>query len=59
MTFQIIEAEGWYCWRFVKGDDVICVSAGSWNSEKDCRSAIAKARISMRGARFAKVEVVR
>lgn len=45
-------------WRLESNDgEVICRAGKSWDSEKACRSQLAKAKVSMKGARFAKVVV--
>lgn len=44
-------------WELVKKDKIICRSWTTFSSEIKCRSDIARARKSMPGAKFAKVEV--
>lgn len=49
---------GWrYIWTLVKGDESICRCVGTFKDEKEARSNIAKARKSLPGVRFAKVEI--
>lgn len=47
-----------WAWAYVKADDTIIASSPiTYASERDARAAIATAKIAMRAARFAKVEV--
>lgn len=55
----VTHPEEWpYIWTLRKGDDAICMAASRFSSEKNCRSDIARARKSMPGVKFAKVEVI-
>jgi hypothetical protein len=45
-----------YIWTLMKGEEGICRCVGTFEDEKATRSNIAKARKSLPGVKFAKVE---
>lgn len=59
MVFKISHSceKGWD-WTLESKDGPVCESPDTYVSEAECRSKIAKAKTAMKGARFAKVEVV-
>lgn len=57
----VVSTEPWitrFEWRLIKGEEDICCSAVNFLNEKQARFDIARARKSMPGVRFAKVEVI-
>lgn len=55
MKFRVWKSTGW-TWTLLAKDGPVCRAPHDYATEAECRSAIAKAKTSMKAARFAKVE---
>lgn len=53
-----VEKQDNWTWTLVKGDEAIARSTERWDTQEECRSAIAAFRKSAGGVKFAKVKTI-